>query len=158
MIRAYRPEDAIALLDVFRSAVRISAAGDYSAEQIEAWAPARVTPGMREHWRARIAAIDPFVAELDGAIAGYADLQPSGYIDHFFVHAGFARRGVGSALMAHLLEAARARGLATLESDVSRTAQAFFARFGFESIREQRPLLRGVELANARMRLSLAAR
>lgn len=158
LIRAYRPTDAPALLDVFRTAVRISAAGDYTAEQIQAWAPAIVTPAMSERWVERMQAIDPFVAELDGAIAGYADLQPSGLIDHFFVHAACARRGVGSALMAQLLDAARANRLTTLESDVSRTAQPFFARFGFESIRPQRPILRGVELPNARMRLNLPAR
>jgi len=31
-------------------------------------------------------------------MAGYADLQADGLIDHFFVDAGHARRGVGRAL------------------------------------------------------------
>ena len=41
----------------------------------------------------------PFVAEIEGQIVGYADLQEDGYIDHFFVSGSMARRGVGSALM-----------------------------------------------------------
>jgi hypothetical protein len=36
--------------------------------------------------------IRPFVAEDEGHIVGYADIQPSGYIDHFFVAGGHARR------------------------------------------------------------------
>ena len=30
-------------------------------------------------------ALRPLVAEEDGRVVGYADLQASGYIDHFFV-------------------------------------------------------------------------
>lgn len=156
LIRPYRPDDALALLQVFRAAVRTTAAGDYSAEQIDAWAPAEIDAQLRERWIERMRAIGPFVAEVDGAIAGYADVQADGYIDHFYVAPAYGGRGVGAALMARLIATARARGLQRLESDVSRTAQAFFTRFGFEVVAQQRPVVRGVEVPNARMRAVLA--
>jgi len=154
-IRACRADEAPALLAIFRAAVRTTAAGDYSAEQIEAWSPAQWTPTQAEHWIERVRALHPFVAEIDGAIAGYADLQGDGLIDHFYVSPEFARRGVGAALMDHLLAQARERGLRSVHSHVSRTAQPFFARYGFETVAQRRPVVRGVEVPNAQMRLLL---
>jgi hypothetical protein len=34
---------------------------------------------------------------LEGGSVAYADVQPNGYIDHFFVAAAFVRQGVGGA-------------------------------------------------------------
>lgn len=150
-IRPSRPDEALDLLRIFQAAVRVTAAGDYTAEQIEAWAPAAITAERAQHWIERIAALAPFVAEADGALVGYADLQADGYIDHFFVSPMQARRGVGAALMRHLTGLARERKLARVYADVSRTAQPFFARFGFEVLEQRRPIVRGVEVPNARM-------
>lgn len=155
--RACRAGEAPALLAIFRAAVRVTAAGDYRAEQIEAWSPAHWTPAQAEQWIERVRALHPFVAELDGAIAGYADLQDDGLIDHFYVSPDYARRGVGAALMGHVLAQARERGLRSLHSHVSRTAQPFFARHGFETVAQRRPVVRGVEVPNAQMRLLLDA-
>lgn len=154
-LRALGPDEAPALLAIFRAAVRVTAARDYAPEQIEAWSPAQWPPAQCERWIERVRALHPFVADIDGVAAGYADLQDDGLIDHFYVSPDFARRGVGAALMAHLLALARERGLRAVHSNVSRTAQPFFDRFGFEIVTQQRPLVRGVEVPNARMRALL---
>src|SRR5690606_35285308 len=99
LIREFIPGEEAILRDVFMSSVHHLAQGYYTTEQISAWAPATYD---RERWREKIATIRPFVAVVDTQIAGYADLQASGYIDHFFVSGDFARRGVGSALMRHV--------------------------------------------------------
>lgn len=96
--------------------------------------------------------LDPFVAIVDGEIVGYADVQNSGYIDHFYVAGSHPRRGVGTQLMAVLHEEARRLGLAELTSNVSKTAQPFFARFGFQIIEHRSPVIRGVTVPNALMR------
>lgn len=156
-IRPSRPDEALDLLRIFQTAVRVTAAGDYTAEQIEAWAPAPITAERAQRWSERIAALAPFVVETDGAVAGYADLQADGQIDHFFVSPTHARRGVGAALMRHLLGLAAERKLEHVYADVSRTAQPFFARFGFEVLEQRRPIVRGVEVPNARMSKRLRA-
>jgi len=94
----------------------------------------------------------PFVALAGGRVVGYADLQASGFIDHFYVAAEAGGQGVGGRLMHRILAQAAALGLAQLTSDVSLTAQPFFAHFGFEIVAHRGVDVRGVELRNAAMR------
>ncbi|MEA3139470.1 MAG: putative acetyltransferase [Gammaproteobacteria bacterium] len=47
--------------------------------------------------------INPFVADLNGELVGYADVQSNGYIDHFFVSGKHPRRGIGSLIMKKIL-------------------------------------------------------
>ncbi|HEY9541189.1 MAG TPA: GNAT family N-acetyltransferase, partial [Luteimonas sp.] len=84
-------------------------------------------------------------------VAGYADLQDSGYIDHFFVSGDFPARGVGSALMQHVHGVALERGLRKLSAQVSLSAEGFFARHGFLVDERQTVVVAGVPLENSRM-------
>ncbi|CAN7652237.1 GNAT family N-acetyltransferase [Acidovorax sp. LjRoot74] len=148
-IRSFRPGDAPALRSVFHAAVHHLTSSHYSAEQRAAWGPAEHDATQ---WAARMQANQPFVAEAkDGAIAGFADLQPSGYIDMFFVAPAFARQGVGQALMAHIHAQAAQQGLVRLWADVSLVAEPFFAAQGFAVEARQAVERAGVVLHNARM-------
>ncbi|MDR3671982.1 MAG: GNAT family N-acetyltransferase [Holophaga sp.] len=156
VIRPFRQGDEGALRQVFFSAVHEIASKDYTVEQIAAWAPA---PRQADEapWAERMGRIRPFVAERDGSILGYADVQANGYIDHFFVAGSAARTGVGSALMARIHEAASAQGTASLFAEVSITARPFFEKWGFAVEARQTVTLRGVPLTNFRMRKTLEA-
>lgn len=151
-LRPFRNGDEAALRAVFYSSVHVLARRHYSAAQLAAWAP-RLYDGAQ--WRARMHANQPFIAELDGAIAGYADLQASGYIDQFFVAGAYGGRGVGKALMAHIHQQAERRGVRELFSDVSLAAELFFRKSGFAIQARQQVDVHGVVLANARMRKAL---
>lgn len=151
-IRRFIPGEEGALFEVYYSAIHEVASRDYSAAQIEAWAPRDFDAAL---WAHRIRRINPFVLELDGSVVAYADLQPNGYIDQFFVSGAHPGRGFGSMLMEHLLAEARSLGLPELSSDVSRTAQGFFERFGFRVIEQRAPVRRGIVIPNALMRLTL---
>lgn len=151
-IRRYNPGEESALFNVYFTAIHLVASREYSPEQIQAWAPPDLDTIL---WEEKIRAINPFVAELKGELVGYADLQASGYIDHFFVSGNHARCGIGTSLMEHLLEEARLVGLPELTSDVSRTAQPFYEKFGFVVVEHRKPQLRGVIVPNAFMRLRL---
>ncbi|NPC78283.1 GNAT family N-acetyltransferase [Pyxidicoccus fallax] len=135
VIRPYVPADAPVLLELFRRSVREVASADYSPEQVRAWAPDDLDV---ETFARRRAAAGTWVAERDGAVAGFTDLSDDGYIDMFFVHPEHARRGVATALMAHVLGEARRRGLARLTVAASITARPLFERSGFTVVREQR--------------------
>lgn len=154
LIRRFEQTDADALLEVHLAAIRETAANDYSAEQIAAWAPADLDT---EAWKFRVSQLSPFVAEIDGNAVGYADLQPTGHIDQFFVAPAQLGRGVARALMERIEREALRLKLRELTADVSLTAEHFFARNGFEVVRRQKPVRRGVELENARMRKALKA-
>ncbi|CAJ0790734.1 putative N-acetyltransferase YafP [Ralstonia psammae] len=148
VIRAFRPGDEPLLHAIFHSAVHGLAAGQYSPEQCEAWAPTRYDVAQ---WDQRIRRIQPFVAELDGRPVAYADLQATGYIDHFFVSGTHARRGIGQQLMGHILGVAAQGDVPRVQAHVSLSAEPFFARNGFEVVARQTVTVRGVPLNNALM-------
>ena len=148
-IRPFHPGEERALHAVFISAVHGLASRDYPHEQIEAWAPSTTD---QDAWAERIRTIRPFVVEHEGDVVAYADVQTDGYIDHFFVSAQHARKGIGSMLMAHLHAIAGARSITELSSNVSRTAQPLFEKFGFTVGEQRSPIVRGVLVPNAFMR------
>ena len=148
-LRAFRPGDEPALRAVFASAIHGTARHDYAQRQVDAWAPREYDARA---WADRMRAIAPFVALVDDAIVGYADVQTSGCIDHFYVATSAGGQGVGGALMRRLLARAGELGLAALSSHVSITAQPFFAHFGFELVEHRVFDVRGVDMRNAAMR------
>lgn len=148
-IRAFAEGDEAALFDVFRTAVHLVACEDYATDQLDAWAPADHDV---DHWRQRMRELKPVVAERDGRIVGYADLQAGGAIEHFFVSGLHPRQGIGTRLMEHLLSLAAERNTVDLSADVSLTARPFFARFGFVVTEQRAPRRRGVVIPNTRMR------
>ena len=147
-VRDFTFGDEPALQAVFYSAVHTTAASDYTPAQLDTWAPDR--PDM-ERWTVQMRAIRPFVVEEEGRIVGYADLQVNGYIDHFYVSGTNARRGVGRILMDRIHTRAQELKLTRLFSDVSRTAQPFFKRFGFLVLEHKTVVVGGVSLPNALM-------
>ena len=152
LIREFRIGDEPGLFGVFFSAIHDIASRDYTPEQVNAWAPQSVAPSR---WANKMRAIAPFVVEHDGRPIAYADVQPSGYIDHFFVSSSFVRQGVGSMLMRRIHDTAASNGISVLTSSVSRTAQPFFRRFGFVIVEEREPVIEGVVVPNASMRKKL---
>jgi len=152
-VRPYVRGDGPATLAAFLSAVTVTAAHDYSPEQVAAWsAPEERT--VVEWNRARIG-LGTIVATIDGQVAGFSDVGSDGYIDMMFVATQFGRLGVASALLAQLEHTARASGVRTLSTDASLTARQFFAKHGFVVATEQHPILRGVRMTNYRMMKTL---
>jgi putative acetyltransferase len=148
-IRRFNLGEEVALFEIYHSAIHLVACRDYTEEQVNAWAPADFD---RDLWVNRIRGINPFVAEIEGKLVGYADVQSNGYIDHFFVSGRHPRQGIGSALMKLIESEAVRMGVPDLTSQVSRTTQPFFESFGFVVIEKRVPVIRGVEVPNALMR------
>jgi len=148
-IRRFKPDDEAALFRVFFTSIHELASKDYSPEQVEAWAPSDFDMAA---WADQVRKNQPFVAEIDGEVVGYADVQPDGYIDQFYVSGLHSRQGIGGRLMARIHDEAGSRGLAALTSNVSKTAEPFFALHGFQVVERRFPVRRGVMLENALMR------
>lgn len=152
-IRRFRGGDEASLFRVYFSAVRLVASRDYTAEQIQAWVPADLD---MELWADRMREICPFVAEMNGEVVGYAGVQQDGYIDPFFVSGTHGRHGIGQSLVERIHEEAMSLGLTELTSNVSKTAEPFFIRHGFQLVERRFPIRSGVVLQNALMRKLLA--
>jgi putative acetyltransferase len=143
ILRNFEIGDEGALWEVFYSAIHKVCAKDYTEEQINAWAPDDLDPGI---WVSKIHNIKPIVAVLNHKIVGYSDLQPSGLIDHFFVHGDYQQKGVGGMLMSEILERGSLKKM--LYSEVSHTARAFYEKYEFNVVKEQTVNMRGVLLNN----------
>ncbi len=78
-----------------------------------------------------------FWGDSSGRYQAFSITLARGYIDAFGVRDGFQRRGVGGAMLARTIEAARAAGLAELTSTVASTNGAslrLHQRFGFGEV------------------------
>ena len=139
---------------VFHSAVHRTAAAAYSPEQLAAWSP---DPPDLSQWRVRCEMKRPWVATLDGRVAGFLELdhwsidgQSEGHIDCHYVHADFGRRGVGTALLRHAISVASEFGLSRLVVEASHIAAPLYLREGFSKIDARPNVVQrlGVELEN----------
>ena len=147
-IRNYRAGDEVSLRAIFHHTIHRVNIQDYTAEQVKAWAAGELDETM---WREKLEEMKPYVVDLEGKLIGYADLQADGYIDHFFCHHDWQRRGVGSLLMQKIHDEANKHDIRRLYSNVSITAKPFFKAKGFEVVKEQFVSIRGQVLKNFRM-------
>jgi putative acetyltransferase len=153
-LRPYRQDDAPALLALFRETIRRVNSRDYSPVQIAAWASDDIDVVA---WSGRFTGRFVPVAEEAGRLVGFADLEPDGHIDRFYVSADHQRRGIGRQLLAAVVAEARRLGLARLFTEASITARPFFEAQGFAAPAPQVVTCRGVEFVNYRMERVLAA-
>jgi len=153
-IRRYRPGDEKRLWQLYHDTTHIINGTNYTPEQCERWAPAEVD---MPKWRERIRGKNPFVAEDNGQILGFGELEHDGHIDYFYCHHEHQRRGVGSMLYEAIEREARELKIPCLHAAVSMTAKGFFLRMGFQVVKEQRNIVCGAVAPNFIMRKELTA-
>ncbi|KZE94777.1 putative N-acetyltransferase YafP [Agromyces sp. NDB4Y10] len=147
-LRPYGPADAAPTLEVFRRAVRLTAAADYGPEQVAAWAPDDLDPAA---WAVRRAERNTVVAEVDGRVVGFTDVDATGYLDMMYVDPAVGGRGVGRALLAWALEEASRAGAEVVRTHASITARPFFEAHGFRVDAVRHPVRNGVVFENFAM-------
>lgn len=151
-IRRYCDCDAASVARVFHSAVLDGAREHYSARERAAWAG---PPPDVDRWRERMRTVVAFVAESPDGIAGFMTLTADGLVDHAFVLPRYRRTGVAQMLYRRIEQEARDLGLHALRTNASHYARPFFARLGWQIIREQDVERHGVALTNFAMRKTL---
>jgi putative acetyltransferase len=152
-LRPYRPDDAPALLALFRETIRRVNSRDYSPAQIAAWASDDIDVAV---WFGRFNGRFVPVAEEAGRPVGFTDLEPDGHIDRFYVSADHQGRGIGRQLLAAVVAEAQRLGLARLFTEASITARPFFEHQGFAVVAPQVVTCRRAEFVNYRMERLLA--
>lgn len=154
-IRRFKPGEEMDLWSLFHNAVSHINAADYTAEQLNAWSPDHFD---LEKWRARFRTISPFVVEQERQLIGYADVQATGHVEHFYVHHLWQRRRIGTLLMQIIVEIAKQEAIDNLFADVSITAKPFFESWGFAVEKEQYVKIHQEVLKNYRMAKPLRLR
>ena len=152
VVRRFRPIDAEAVVALFRETIRRVNIRDYSLEQVKAWAPDEIDV---EAWRTKLSTRFSVVAELNGRLVGFGDLENADQLGHLYVHADHQTRGIGQALLSALEAEARRLGTQRFFTEGSITAKPFFERLGYRVLAEQTVVCRGVEFVNYRLEKSL---
>lgn len=140
IIRAYKPEDAVALVRLFYEAVH--SVPDYTEMQKNAWAPQ--IPDA-ESWNESLLACHTLVAEENDRILGFGNMDEKGYLDLLYVSPAQQRKGVATAICDGLEKASKAPAFTT---HASITARPFFENRGYRVIKEQQVERKGIWLTN----------
>lgn len=149
LIRPYRTEDCPALARLFYETVHTVNARDYIPAQLAVWATGQVDLAA---WDRSFLSHTSLVAEEEGALVGFGDMDGSGYLDRLYVHKDHQGQGVASALCDALEAAVPAK---TYTTYASITAKPFFLRRGYRVVRENRVVRHDIELLNYLMEKTL---
>lgn len=141
-IRRYGSGDAAAMARLFYDTVHTVCAKDYAPQQLDAWADGG--PNLQA-WDERFAESLTLIAEEDGAITGFANMEEDGHLDMLYVHAAHQGKGVAAALCGALEKAVPVQRY-TVEASV--TAKGFFEKRGYCVVKEQQVERHGVKLTN----------
>ena len=154
IIRGYSPRDAAGLADVFFRSVRQVALSDYSAAQVQAWAPEPRTAEWA-HAEASDGRLVLVAADENDRPVAYIDLEPDGHINRLFCAPEAAGQGIASRLYDAMEAAARQQGIKSLFTEASELAWRLFERKGFAVVERQDLMVRGVAIHNYRMAKAL---
>jgi GNAT superfamily N-acetyltransferase len=155
LIRNYEQRDAPAIVRLFYDTIRSVNLKDYSEEQVRAWAPE--VPDA-EIWHSRMINRCTLLAEQDGEVVAFAELEFTGHLDMFYCRKDAVGRGVGLRLYRGVEAKDLQLGLQRIFAEVSITARHFFERCGFVIRQEQIVARRGVEMTNFEMYKDLLQR
>lgn len=120
VIREYISSDCERLADLFFQTVHSVNAKDYTTEQLNVWATGNVDLSV---WNNSFLEHYTLVAVENDVIVGFGDIDNTGYLDRLFVHKGYQRQGIATALCDRL-EA----GFDKVTTHASITASDYFRR------------------------------
>lgn len=142
VIRKYSSSDCEQLAELFYQTVHTVNAKDYTKEQLDVWATGWVD---LEKWDKSFSEHYSVVAVENGVIAGFGDIDESGYLDRLYVHKDYQNQGIATAICDELEQSVRADKITT---HASITAKPFFELRGYKVVREQQVIRGGIPLTN----------
>jgi putative acetyltransferase len=153
-IRLFNKQDAEQIARLFHETIREVNRGDYSVNQVKAWAPDDI---YFRDWINVCSERLTYVADDNGKIAGFGELESDGHIDCFYCHKNYLRMGVGSKIYQAIEEKADELEIQRLYTEASITAKPFFLSMGFSVIKKQQVSRRGESFINYAMEKYLSA-
>lgn len=148
-LRAYRPSDCETLARLFYDTVHTVNAKDYREEQLRVWATGEVD---LEAWNQSFLEHHTVVALVGNVLAGFGDVDKTGYLDRLYVHKDYQGQGIATAICDELEGAYVVEKITT---HASITAKPFFLGRGYRVAREQQVLRQGIALTNFVMEKSI---
>ncbi|MDO4293140.1 MAG: GNAT family N-acetyltransferase [Eubacteriales bacterium] len=146
-IRKYRISDCKEITELFYHTVHTVNAKDYTKEQLDVWATGQVDLAK---WNQLLQEHYSIVAVENGVIAGFGDIDKTGYLDHLFVHADYQKKGIATVICNQLEQAVQG----DITTHASVTAKPFFEKRGYKVVKEQQVERQGIFLTNFCMKKS----
>ncbi len=140
-IREYEPADCSEIAALFYQTVHEVNKQDYTIEQLNAWAAGKVDLAA---WNQSFLEHYTLVAVENGRIAGFGDIDETGYLDRLYVHKEHQREGIAAALCSRL----EAHVQGNILTHASITARPFFQKRGYKVLKEQQVERQNVLLTN----------
>lgn len=142
LLRQYMPLDCIHLAKLFYDTVHEINAKDYTKEQLDVWADGNIDLEM---WNQSFLSHFTLVAVKDERIAGFGDMDESGYLDRLYVHKDYQRQKIATAICDELEKSCTGKKITT---HASITARPFFEQRGYQVVKEQQVDRKGILLTN----------
>lgn len=133
-IRMYKSEDCREIVELFYNTVHSVNSRDYSLEQLDVWAPKEIDIAL---WDKSLSQHYSIVAEENGVIIGFGDLDAIGYLDRLYVHKDYQGIGVATTISNELENYAQENHISIVTTNASITAKPFFKKRGYEVVKEQ---------------------
>lgn len=129
MDAVHRPatsDDALALFEIRRKAIRELAPPVMSGDEAKAWAAKLTLAGMQK----KFSQFEIWVAEVGGVAVGWGAVGGD-VLEGLYTAPEFAGRGVGAGLLEMLERRMRDRGVDTVRAEASSNARPFYLRRGY---------------------------
>ncbi|SFD25831.1 GNAT family N-acetyltransferase [Flavobacterium phragmitis] len=144
--------DLTEMQELYIDTIKSVCKNDYNPEQIEAWI---YGVNNKERWIEVIETQFVLLAIIGDKIVGYGTLENGNYIDFFYIHKDFQRKGIADKILAKLELEAQKQYSKIITSDISITARPYFEKKGYIVKAEQKNIRLGVELINYKMEKEL---
>ncbi len=144
-LRNYKSEDAPHIVNLFRDTVHAVNAKDYNQDQLNAWAPEHIDA---EKWDIKLSQHYTVIAECNGVICGFGDIDDTGYFDHLFVHKDYQGQGVAAKIAGAIEEYAIKKDFEIITVAASITAKPFFLKRNYTVVKEQQVEYNGQTFTN----------
>ncbi|MEM9817557.1 MAG: GNAT family N-acetyltransferase [Cyanobacteria bacterium P01_D01_bin.6] len=147
-IRLATRADVPALAKLFHETVMKYGPTYYSEAQTCAWAAAALD---LEQFELFILGGRTWVAEMTTDLVGFSGLAEDGRVASLYVHHAYLKQGIGSALLAHVMEQAHRDRLPRLYTEASEFSRGLFQKFGFQQYDTEVVQRLGVSFTRYRM-------
>ena len=127
-LRRAVPEDVPALAALYAQTARTLGPGCYTVQQVQAWESFAHDTSFGEYV---LGACTWVLVDTEAQPCAFCGVDDGGEVRSFYVRAGCTRRGIGSRLLAWVLQDARARGHQRFSTWATPISRRVFERAGF---------------------------
>jgi len=154
-IRPLRLDDCQQVMAVYHDAVISQAGNLYSDTQITAWSQ---QPGRDDQFRSALLrgyGLASHAAHDDTMIEAFALLDPLDRLSLLYCRGRSSRQGRATALLQHLEDHARSRGVGALRTEASQLSRPLLERLGWGVVADEVVSIGNVDFLRWRMRKDL---